>query len=55
MERLSVDALELAVGFGLVPLVDGGSGPARGSGPGSPGRDQIPVDERDEAEADGEL
>jgi flagellar biosynthesis protein FlhA len=26
MERLSVDALELAVGFGLVPLVDGSSG-----------------------------
>ena len=26
MERLSVDALELAVGFGLVPLVDGTSG-----------------------------
>ncbi|HSZ69945.1 MAG TPA: flagellar biosynthesis protein FlhA [Solirubrobacteraceae bacterium] len=26
--RLSVDALELAIGFGLVPLVDGGSGGA---------------------------
>jgi flagellar biosynthesis protein FlhA len=26
VERLSVDALELAVGFGLVPLVDGSSG-----------------------------
>jgi flagellar biosynthesis protein FlhA len=26
LERLSVDALELAVGFGLVPLVDGSSG-----------------------------
>ncbi len=26
MERLSVDSLELAVGFGLVPLVDGSSG-----------------------------
>jgi flagellar biosynthesis protein FlhA len=26
MERLAVDALELAVGFGLVPLVDGSSG-----------------------------
>ncbi len=26
MERLSVDALELAVGFGLVPLVNGSSG-----------------------------
>jgi flagellar biosynthesis protein FlhA len=26
LERLSVDALELAVGFGLVPLVDGTSG-----------------------------
>jgi flagellar biosynthesis protein FlhA len=26
IERLSVDALELAVGFGLVPLVDGSSG-----------------------------
>jgi flagellar biosynthesis protein FlhA len=26
MERISVDALELAVGFGLVPLVDGSSG-----------------------------
>ncbi len=36
MERLSVDALELAVGFGLVPLVDGGSGSARGGGGGGP-------------------
>jgi flagellar biosynthesis protein FlhA len=26
MDRISVDALELAVGFGLVPLVDGSSG-----------------------------
>jgi flagellar biosynthesis protein FlhA len=26
LERLSVDALELAIGFGLVPLVDGSSG-----------------------------
>ena len=26
IERLPIDALELAIGFGLVPLVDGGSG-----------------------------
>jgi flagellar biosynthesis protein FlhA len=32
ISEVGVDALELAIGFGLVPLVDGGSG---GSGPGS--------------------
>jgi flagellar biosynthesis protein FlhA len=39
VERLAVDALELAVGFGLVPLVDGGSGWSGGPGhPGGAGR-----------------
>jgi flagellar biosynthesis protein FlhA len=33
MSEVGVDALELAIGFGLVPLVDGGSG---GSGSGAP-------------------
>ncbi len=35
MERITVDALELAVGFGLVPLVDGGLGPTGAGGTGS--------------------
>ena len=34
MSEVGVDALELAIGFGLVPLVDGGSG--SGSGTGAP-------------------
>jgi flagellar biosynthesis protein FlhA len=32
MSEVGVDALELAIGFGLVPLVDGGSGSGSGSG-----------------------
>ncbi len=36
MSEVGVDALELAIGFGLVPLVDGGSGSGSGSGSGAP-------------------
>ncbi len=35
VERTPLDALELAIGFGLVPLIDGGSGSAGGAGSGS--------------------
>ncbi len=35
MSEVGVDTLELAIGFGLVPLVDGGAGGSAGAGSGS--------------------